>query len=229
MTGLLKVCGATSPADIEVLHVAGADLVGLWHGVPGGRAELDRDGLASLATACRATGVLDPVLVTFLGDPEEIVAAARAARIRWLQLHGYQPPGAVAAVKRSLPDATVVKVLHVQGAGCVERPLIGSYERAGVDVFLLDTADGGKVGSTGLRLDRGGASTLVERTTVPFLLAGGISADSRGRYEDLATHPRFAGIDVDTAARDGSGALSHDRVRAIHRHWSVPADHEGAA
>jgi phosphoribosylanthranilate isomerase len=229
MTGLLKVCGATSPADVEVLHAAGADLVGLWHGVPGGRAELDRDGLASLATACRATGVLDPVLVTFLGDPDAIVAAARAARIRWLQLHGYQPPGTVAAVKRSLPDATVVKVLHVEGTACIERPLVGSYERAGVDVFLLDTVDGGKVGSTGCRLDRGAASALVERTGLPFLLAGGLSAESRGRYEDLAAHPRFAGIDVDTAARDGAGALSRDRVNAIRRHWSVPADHEGAA
>lgn len=120
MTTLLKVCGATSDGDVEVLRSAGVDLVGLWHGVPGGPAELDPDHLASLAGACRATGTIEPVLVTFLGDPSGIVRAARHAHIGWLQLHGYQPPAVVGAVKRSLPGATVVKVLHVDGTACVE-------------------------------------------------------------------------------------------------------------
>ncbi len=229
MTALLKVCGATSEADVAVLHDAGADLVGLWHGVSGGRAELGGGQLASLAAACRATGTLDPVLVTFLRDPAVVVAAARHAGIRWLQLHGYQPPGAVAAVKRSLPDATVVKVLHVQGGDCVERPLLGSYERAGVDIFLFDAAHGGRVGSTGRPLEPGVVAALVERTSVPFLLAGGISVDSRSRYDDIAAHGRFAGVDVDTAARDRTGALCYDRVLAIRRHWRVEATREGAA
>lgn len=229
MTTLLKVCGATSDADVDVLRAAGADLVGLWHGVSGGRAELGRGRLASLAGACRVTGTLEPVLVTFLGDPADIVRAARHAHIHWLQLHGYQPPAAVAAVKRSLPDATVLKVLHVHGADCVERPLLGSYERAGVDLFLLDAADGGKIGSTGRSLDTDVVAALVERTSVPFMLAGGISGDSRRTFDDIAAHARFAGIDVDTAARDGSGALSYDRVRAIRRHWPTDESREGAA
>ena len=37
---MLKVCGARTLADIELLAAAGADYVGLWHGVPGGHAEL---------------------------------------------------------------------------------------------------------------------------------------------------------------------------------------------
>jgi phosphoribosylanthranilate isomerase len=240
MTTLLKVCGATTDADVDVLHAAGADLVGLWHGVSGGRAELGRDHLASLAAACRLTGSLDPVLVTFLRDPDDIVAAARHAGIRWLQLHGYQAPAVVGAVKRSLPEAMVVKVLHVEGADCVERPLLGSYERAGVDLFLLDAAEGGHVGSTGRTLDAEVVAALVERTSVPFMLAGGISADARPRYDDIAAHVRFAGIDVDTGARDGTGEFDYHSIHAIRRHWSVTervparvvagvAEREGAA
>lgn len=226
---LLKVCGATSEADVEVLRAAGADLVGLWHGVSGGRAELGPGHLASLADACRAAGTLEPVLVTFLGDPADIVRAARHARIHWLQLHGYQPPAAVLAAKRALPSAMVLKVLHVDGGDCVERPLLGAYERAGVDLFLLDATAGGKVGSTGQSLDSAVVASLVERTSVPFILAGGISADSRAQFDDIAAHGRFAGIDVDTGARDDAGALCYDRVHAIRRVWRSTTSREGAA
>jgi phosphoribosylanthranilate isomerase len=219
VNAVLKVCGATTGVDVDLLDAAGADLVGLWHGVAGGKAELDGGRLAALAAACHATGTLEPVLVTFLGKPGEIAAVAGRAGIGWLQLHGYQPPGVVAALKKALPEATVVKVLHVQGTTCVERPLVRSYERAGVDLFLLDASDGHQVGSTGLSLGAEVAAELVEATSVPFILAGGISGASRPRYDVLAAHPRFVGIDVDTAARDGAGALCHDSVRDIRRHW----------
>ena len=53
-TPVLKVCGATTTADVDLLAAAGADLVGLWHGVPGGGAELSLPDAVSLAGAARA-------------------------------------------------------------------------------------------------------------------------------------------------------------------------------
>ncbi|GAA4205275.1 phosphoribosylanthranilate isomerase [Streptosporangium oxazolinicum] len=227
---LLKVCGATSRDDVALLGTAGADLIGLWYGVPGGPADLSLSRFADLAEACRTAEVTaarpapDPMLVTFLRDPAAILDAARAAGVRWLQLHGYQPPGVVAALKRGWPEATVVKVLHVTGDVCVERPLLASYERAGTDVFLFDaTSAGGRVGSTGLSLDPDVVIDLAEATTRPFLVAGGISAANRLRYEKVAAHPRFVGVDVDTAARDETGAFCADSVSDIRHHWrAVP-------
>jgi anti-anti-sigma regulatory factor len=67
VSALLKVCGATVDADVDALADAGAHLVGLWHGVPGGHADLPLDGLAGLAARARERGV-EPVLVTFLDD-----------------------------------------------------------------------------------------------------------------------------------------------------------------
>lgn len=227
MTVLLKVCGATSRDDVALLGAAGADLVGLWHGVPGGPADLPPGRFADLAEACRATGAAEPMMVTFLRDPAVILGAARTAGVRWLQLHGYQPPGVVAALKRGWPEATVVKVLHVTGDACAERPLLTSYERAGTDVFLFDaTSTEGRVGSTGLSLDPDVVIDLAEATTRPFLLAGGISDANRPRYEKVAAHPRFTGIDVDTAARDATGAFCADRVGRIRRHWRAVPDVE---
>jgi phosphoribosylanthranilate isomerase len=224
---LLKVCGATSTGDVDLLRAAGANLVGLWHGMTGGSAELTARALSSLATACRTAGTLEPVLVTFLKEPSALLDVAQRGLIDWLQLHGYQPPAVVGALKRARPELTVVKVLHVQGVDCVEVPLLSAYERAGTDYFLLDAmTDGGRVGSTGRSLDPSVVVDLADRMTKPFLLAGGISAEIRPKYGEVVAHPRFAGVDVDTAARDRAGRMHLERVSSLRRHWSSVQDQD---
>jgi phosphoribosylanthranilate isomerase len=114
----------------------------------------------------------------------------------------------------------VIKVLHVKGGECVEASLIGSYEKAGVDVFLFDVVtEDGRVGSTGQALDPAVVAPLLDRLTRPFLLAGGISDANRSEYESLAAHRLFLGIDVDTNARDADGAISATQVGAITHAW----------
>ncbi|HVK21094.1 MAG TPA: hypothetical protein VM677_07015 [Actinokineospora sp.] len=220
---LLKTCGATSVADIELLAAAGADLVGLWHGVPGGPAELELDRLAELADAARATGVLQPVLVTFLSDVDRLRDVLARTRIDWVQLHAYQSPLVVKGLRaKGHSGLKVVKVLHVADGDCVERRLIPAYERAGTDIFLLDrVGHGGQVGSTGQQLSESAVADLVPSLTLPFLLAGGINADNRGDYPWLASHPGYLGIDVDTAARDHSGQFAESNVAAIALEWST--------
>lgn len=217
---LLKVCGATSTADVALLAASGADLVGLWHGVPGGHAELSLPDATSLAGAARAAG-LEPVLVTFAKDVRVLSTVLRRTGIRWVQLHAYQLPTTVAALHTAMPgQLTVVKVLHVRSGSCLERPLIGAYERAGTDLFLLDTlTDEGRVGSTGHQLDPADALAVAELTHRPFLLAGGLSPRNYHDFDAVAAHPHYAGIDVDTAARDVHGRFARAAVRGIARAW----------
>jgi phosphoribosylanthranilate isomerase len=216
---ILKICGATTPGEVSVLAEAGVDLVGLWHGIPGGRSELPVPSVAALARAAR--GQLRPALVTFLGDPRALLDIVARTGIRWVQLHAYQPPAVVQGLKAGDEGLTVVKVLHVQDGTCLERPLIGSYERAGTDLFLLDaTTDDGRIGSTGQRLASPAVVSLADRLSRPFLLAGGITAGNRASYEAVVGHPQFAGVDVDTAARDADGHIRAARVAAIRRTWT---------
>lgn len=225
----LKVCGATREQDVDVLARNGADFVGLWHHVPRGPADLPEHEAAALAAAARATGRLTPVLVTFLNDPDALCGVLRRTGIRTVQLHAYQPPATVRALRARLPDAVVVKVLHVTAdGGCVERPLIGAYERAGTDLFLLDAAtDDGRIGSTGHRLDEAAAVRLADRLTVPFWLAGGLTPAARPAYDTVVRHPLFHGIDVDTAARDTHGRFADAAVAGLARAWRT-AQHTAA-
>ncbi|MFG2040404.1 hypothetical protein [Dactylosporangium sp. NPDC048998] len=215
----IKVCGARSRADVRLLAGAGADLVGLWHGVPGGHAELPLDIAADLTRRCLATGGTEPVLVTFVGDPDRLARIVGVTGVRWVQLHAYQQPGVVKALKTAAP-VTVVKVLHIRDGICLEERFIGAYERAGTDLFLLDTVSAdGRVGSTGRQLAAGAALALAARLQRPFLLAGGLCDTVTEQQAEVAAHPLFHGVDVDTAARDADGEFAAARVEAITRCW----------
>jgi phosphoribosylanthranilate isomerase len=203
----LKVCGATSTEDLGLLAAAGADLVGLWHGVPGGHADLTVGRLTSLAAAAH---LITPVLVTLAADVRDALAVSG---IRVVQLHGYQPPGTVRALKQL--DVHVIKVLHVSG------PLIRAYERAGVDSFLVDAVGAdGRIGSTARSLPPATVLDLVDAVSVPFLLAGGITAANADAFAAVAAHPLFRGVDVDTGARDSLGAFDAAKVSALRRSWT---------
>lgn len=219
---LVKICGATGTGEVAALATAGADLVGLWHGVRHGHADLTLTELADLADAARAHAVPRPVLVTMESDVDRLRRAVARSRVRWIQLHGYQQPGTVRALRSACPGLSVVKAVHVRGGTCVEQALLGAYERAGVDVFLLDSLTGdGRPGSTGQAIDPEVAATLADRLQRPFLLAGGLTAANADRFRHVTAHPRFLGIDVDSAARDPDGRIDRDRVVTIRTHWTA--------
>jgi phosphoribosylanthranilate isomerase len=228
-TTCVKVCGIVEPGELDALAAHRVDLVGLWLAIPGGPHDLPLERWRALAErATEIEGGPAPVLVTFTKDADVLRSALESAPVRWVQLHGYPTPGFVRKVKAielGGDRVKVIKVLHVKGGECVEAPLIGSYEKAGVDVFLFDVvSDDGRVGSTGQALDAAVVAPLLDKLTRPFLLAGGISADNRGEYESLAAHPLFMGVDVDTNARGADGRISADNVAAITRVWKERSD-----
>ncbi|MBA2300294.1 MAG: N-(5'-phosphoribosyl)anthranilate isomerase [Chloroflexi bacterium] len=219
----MKVCGVTEPSEIDVLASQPVDFVGLWYGVPDGPSDLPLDVWREFGAAAAATPRLTPVLVTFLKDKDALREAIETSDVSWVQLHGYQTPGLVRAVKEISPDVRVLKVLHVREGECIESRLIGGYEKAGVDVFLFDAVSAdGRVGSTGETLDADLVASLAEELDRPFLLAGGISAENRANYDAVAANSRFLGIDVDTNARGPDGKISADNVEAICRAWEAP-------
>lgn len=221
MSVLIKMCGATTREDLRLLDDARVDLVGLWCGITGGKAELPVQVVTDLVSRSSAAGSPQAVLVTFQANVRILRETLNRTGARWIQLHGYQPPGVVGALKSCSP-VTVVKALHLRGGRCLEQSLIRAYERAGTDLFLLDTmTEDGRIGSTGTRSAIGDVLAVAERLSVPFLIAGGVSADVREEYDQAVRHPLFRGVDIDTAARDGAGRLCGDRVSTIVRTWKA--------
>lgn len=216
---LLKVCGATTEHDIALLARTRTDWAGLWHGVPGGHADLTRPRLTALAATARTHG-LRPVVVTLLDDPDRLRRAVTESGADCVQLHGFLPPRQLAVVRRALPHTTLVKVLHVTRGRVLEHAWISAYRDCGADIFLFDSlGDDGKVGSTGTPLDGSAAATALDRVDCPFLLAGGLSTPDLGPYQDLLRHPGLLGIDMDTAARDDEGHYDPVRIDRTASAW----------
>jgi phosphoribosylanthranilate isomerase len=210
---------------VPLLGAAGADLVGLWHGVPEGPHELSLGGLERLTTVAVSVAV-EPVLVTLASDPGAIADVVRRTRVRWIQLHAHQLPSTVSALRAELGPqrVTIVKLLQVAVDGHLDRRLVRAYERAGVDVFLMEPVPrDGRVGSTGTSIPPEAAASACDTLERPFLLAGGITADKAPSYAHIAGHPFCLGIDVSSGARDVAGRLQPEQVAAISRAWSTPA------
>jgi len=221
----LKVCGVATSADVQLLAAGGADLVGLWHGVPGGAHELSFGELERL-TAVAAHAAVEPVLVTLASDPVAVADVVRRNFVGWIQLHAYQLPSTVSRLRAELGlrPVTIVKLLQVADDGSLDRRLIRAYERAGVDVFLLEPVpQDGRVGSTGRSIPPAAAAAACDALGRPFLLAGGITADKAPDYACVTAHPLCVGIDVSSGARDLVGRFQPERVAAIRRAWSAPA------
>lgn len=228
---LLKVCGVRgerSHQDIEMLAAGHVDLVGLWHGVPGGEAELSRNELVHLARVARDHG-LEPVLVTFDNDAAALADIVATSGVSWVQLHAFQLPSVARDLRQLLHQThlTIVKVLHVRGDRCIDLRMAREYERTGVDAFLLDvaTADG-RVGSTGEAISPEVAAHVAATLNRPFFLAGGLGPGSWWRYRFLTYRPGFVGIDVSTSARDADGRLGLGRIQAINHAWRGHATRE---
>ncbi|GAA3095004.1 N-(5'-phosphoribosyl)anthranilate isomerase [Streptomyces rectiviolaceus] len=216
----LKVCGLTRTSEIRLLSSSPVTTVGLWYGVPDGKADLTRDELTTLAGLALERG-LEPVLVTLLDDPEQLRDAVRASGVRRVQLHGYTTPQQVAAVRAALPDVVLLKVLHVRRGKVLEKPFVTAFERAGTDLFLFDSVgDDGRIGSTGKPLDPAALAPVLDTVRIPFLLAGGLTADAAKEHGAALRHDGFLGIDVDSGARRPDGTIAPLIIDGIRHAWS---------
>ncbi|MCJ1701767.1 hypothetical protein MT356_18830 [Rathayibacter festucae] len=225
MGAVVKVCGVVDPAELALLAAAGATDAGAWWGVAGSPRSLSVPQLQDLG---RVDAPIRRALVTFSSDAEGIALAAAALDADWVQLHAFQRPSVVAELRRRLDaagrDRRIVKVLHLDAGVLLEGPFLGAYGRAGADGYLLDTVVGGRIGSTGVRADPAALERAVERLDRFFLVAGGLGADDAERFAGLAASKHWRGIDVDSSARDTSGAFDASAVSALVAAWSPRAE-----
>jgi phosphoribosylanthranilate isomerase len=220
---LLKVCGATTTSDLDLLAAAGVDLIGLWWRVRGGRHSMTTDLLVDLVQHCRRSANVEPVVVTFSDDLHELACVRDRLSQATFQLHAYQPPRVVSELRSALPGSRIVKVLHVDDDGCLERRFIGAYERAGADAFLVDKTSSGHVGSTGQSVDPDAIAALLDRSTVPFFVAGGLGDIVPRAFDGILSSGRVIGVDVDSRARDHRGRFDVVRIHRIRKAWAAGA------
>lgn len=133
----------------------------------------------------------------FVNRPDdEVIATARNYRLAAVQLHGDESP----EYCRLLRDRglTVWKAVGIETSGDIER--LERYADC-VDRVVFDRKSPSR-GGTGQKFDW----NLLDgyRLSVDFMLGGGISPDDAELIDGI-THPRFAGIDLNSRFETSPG------------------------
>jgi phosphoribosylanthranilate isomerase len=171
----VKICCIASEAEAAMAVSFGASAVGLVAAMPSGPGPIADDLIRRIA------GSVPPPIATFLltcatAGPA-IVAHHRRTLTNTLQLVDEPEMGAVAMIRKELPDIKIVQVIHVRSEASIDEALAAAAQ---VDALLLDSGNPSlaikELGGTGRVHDWRLSRRIVEQSPVPVFLAGGLNA-----------------------------------------------------
>ncbi len=210
-----ELCGIRNEEDLRIALDADPDAIGLLVG----RRHASNDFI-SVETARALCALLppfvQPILITHLSEPDEILDIFRAIGPMTIQLHGETTPQQAAILRKELaPSVKIMKSVWLsQTNGYAE---LSAY-LPHVDAFFIDSRnpETDQVGGTGLLNDWDLAARFVQESPVPVMLAGGLSPEN---VADAIRKVRPYGVDVNSGLRalDDRTKIDPARCRAFVR------------
>ena len=195
------MCGITNPDDARVAADAGADAIGLIFAESPRRVSVER---AREIAAALPEGVLK-VGVFVDADPGEVLRIAREVGLDYAQLHGDEPPEALAEIRDG--GVGVMKALRVRNAEA-----LAAVERYEADLFLLDAWSAKARGGTGARFDWELAKSLRGRDNI--VVSGGLGPEN---VREAIEYFEPFGVDASSSLEERPGKKSGERVRRFVR------------
>ena len=193
----VKICGITREADALLCVEAGASAIGL-NFVPTSKRRVDRDTARRIVEA--VAGRVEVVAVVADESPEALQALRADTGIQWLQLHGDEPPEALARV---VPP--VFKAVRIGDAADVAAARLYGGNR-----LLADAKVAGATGGTGVSFDWELVRELARER--PLVLAGGLRPDN---VAAAVRAVRPFGVDTASGVESFPGIKDPKLVRAF--------------
>jgi len=202
-----KICGVTTATDRDAVVEAGADAVGVIHGVPVDTPrEVDADTARSLVAG--VPPFVTSVLVTMPTTVEAAVDRVEAVQPDAVQVHDGLAPAELGALSRRVSQQLVAVVDP-------EADDLAAYADP-ADAVLVDSLDDAGAGGTGETHDWERTRELVASLDVPVILAGGLTPENVA--EAVETVRPFA---VDTASGVERSPSDRDARRGAERNDGV--------
>ena len=196
---LIKVCGLTRLADVDVCIALGVDAIGvnMWP-----RSSRYVEPAAARSIAAHVAGRARVVMIFVDAPTDEIARLRRETSIAWAQLHGDESDDAVRA---SSPCA--YKAVRLEGADTV-----GRARAIPGDEILVDAYVPGVAGGSGARADWSLAARVAAER--PTWLAGGLTPANVREAID-AVGP--IGVDVASGVESAPGVKDPRKLEAFVR------------
>ena len=204
----IKICGITSREQLDQVVDAGADAIGLNYYAKSKRYVGDWK-LPPITELQQRAGREITLVGLFVNHPEELVnyTAARVG-LRWVQLHGDEPPEFLTLLDRSLK---IMRAYRTNSWQAVLADLEACKACGRVpDAVLLDAPVVGSYGGTGETADW---QALANRDTTgdlpPVILAGGLTPQNVAEAIQLV---RPDGVDVASGVESSPGIKDSSKL-----------------
>lgn len=198
---IIKVCGMRDPQNIREVSALGVDLTGFIF-YPESPRRVENNTLNALLSTfnSRKVGVFVNATV------EQMLEAVTAYGLDYLQLHGKESPELCSTLRKK--EIPLIKAFSVSSKEDIE--MTKRYEGY-ADYFLFDTKNE-RYGGSGKPFDWSILSAYQGNT--PFLLSGGINPNSVEAINRFS-HPRFAGIDLNSGFESEPGIKDIEKLSAF--------------
>ena len=188
----------------------GASAIGLVSRMPSGPGPIEEGLIAEIIAALPRS--VDSFLLTCETAADAIAAQQRRTGASTLQLVDTVDDGVHDQLRESLDGVRLVQVIHVVGERSIDEAVDVAQK---VDALLLDSGNPAlavkELGGTGRRHDWSISRQIVEASSVPVYLAGGLNASNVGEAINIV-HPY--GVDVCSGVRT-DGKLDRDKLVAF--------------
>ncbi len=159
-------------------------------------------------------GRVTPVLITYLDQAEGIINLGKYLGVKTIQLHGAIPEKELIRLRNLMPDWQLIKSLIIGRQTVVDLLKTVSIYQTHVSAFITDTFDpvSGATGATGITHDWKISRKIVDYSTQPVILAGGLTPENvAGAIAEV--HP--AGVDAHTGVENIKGRKDREKVTAF--------------
>jgi phosphoribosylanthranilate isomerase len=204
----VKVCCIASVEEARAAVACGASALGLVSEMPSGPGVISEELIAEIAA--RVPPPVATFLLTCRQDAASITEQQRRCRVNTLQLCDRVPTEVYDELRAELSGVSLVQVVHVRGEDSFEEAL---HAAPYVDALLLDSGNQSlavkELGGTGRTHDWRVSRRIVEASSVPVFLAGGLRPEN---VSEAVERVRPFGLDVCSGVRT-EGQLDEEKLR----------------
>jgi len=206
----VKICCMGSVEEARIAIELGASAIGLVSRMPSGPGPIEEELIAEIISAVGDS--VETFLLTCETTADAIIAQQRRTGVSTLQLVDAVEPGAHETIRAALPGVRIVQVIHVTGDNSIVDAVNGAKT---ADALLLDSGNPSlavkELGGTGRRHDWSISRAIVEASSVPVYLAGGLNPSN---VREAIKTVRPYGVDVCSGVRT-EGKLDRSKAAAF--------------
>ncbi|MCK9212431.1 MAG: phosphoribosylanthranilate isomerase [Ignavibacteriaceae bacterium] len=206
----IQVAGIIDLAEAEMLINCGVNFLGFPLRLPVNKVDCTEEEAASIIAKTKDS--VKSVAITYLNNADEIIKFCRELDVEIIQLHGDISIDELRKLKTVAPELSIIKSLVMKQGNFNNLETIVTSTQNYVDAFITDTYDPvtGASGATGKTHDWKLSRRLVELSSKPVILAGGIN--HLNVYEAMMT-VKPAGVDTHTGVEGIDGRKDYDKVK----------------